>query len=271
LRSQLTSHSHPNILPAAEEETADIFSGGNLENKTESFPKTFFERTSEPRAKSVSIGEQRKQYSIDQYAQVYGVQAELKRDFDDGVKVLGAAFDAYIIVENSGELYIFDQHAAAERVRYEIYLSQISGQNIKIQQMLMPENFETSSSFAETLKSNLELFNSLGVEVKEFGENSFRVAAYPAVLGSVSMEGVIKKVVEDLEEEKIPEIEKRRDKIIRSACRASIKAGDKIAPPEIKKLISDLFKCEHPFTCPHGRPTAYKISKSDLEKFFKRK
>lgn len=61
------------------------------------------------------------------------------------------------------------------------------------------------------------------------------------------------------------------DKIIRCACRSSIKAGDSVSFIETKKMISDLFKCNHPFTCPHGRPTAYRISLNELEKFFKRK
>jgi len=227
--------------------------------------------------RSSALSDSQKKYSISQYANVYSKpqglakQEDLSENFDENIKVLGQAFDAYVIAEKTGELYIFDQHAAAERVRYENYLSQIGAHSVKIQEMLLPENFDLPSRFAESLKSNLNLFNELGIEVKEFGTNSFRITAYPAVLGDISMSNIIKKILEDLDTEKTPELEKRRDKIIRSACRASIKAGDNITAPEVKKLIFDLFKCEHPFACPHGRPTAYKISQLDLEKFFKRK
>jgi DNA mismatch repair protein MutL len=189
----------------------------------------------------------------------------------DDIKVLGQFFDAYITAQKDDMLYIFDQHAAAERIRYETYLSQAGARELKLQQMLMPENFELSLSLAEILKSNLSVLKELGLEVEEFGDKSFRVTAYPALLGDISTEHIVKKIIEDLEIEKNCEIEKKREKIIRSACRASIKAGDAVSSLEAKKLITDLFKCNHPFTCPHGRPTAYKISKNELEKFFKRK
>ncbi|MCL1972122.1 MAG: DNA mismatch repair endonuclease MutL [Endomicrobia bacterium] len=219
-----------------------------------------------------------KNYNINQYASVFGKQDQqadtiqsLPSISDSNIKVLGQVFDTYIIVQKDGELYIFDQHAAAERIRYELYLDQSGKHALKLQQMLMPENFELSSSLAEILKANISLFNDLGITVEEFGGNTFRITAYPALLGNISIEHIIKSIIEDLEFEKNAEIEKKRDKIIRSACRASIKAGDTISDIEAKKLVNDLFKCTHPFTCPHGRPTAYKISLNELEKFFKRK
>jgi DNA mismatch repair protein MutL len=124
---------------------------------------------------------------------------------------------------------------------------------------------------AEILKSNLDIFNELGLCIEEFGDITFRIIAYPALLGDISIEQIVRKVLDDLETDKNVEITKRKEKIIRTACRASIKAGDNISNLHAKGLIHDLFKCDHPFTCPHGRPTAYKISQDDLEKFFKRK
>ncbi|MDR1695744.1 MAG: DNA mismatch repair endonuclease MutL [Endomicrobium sp.] len=227
-----------------------------------------------------------KNYDINRYANVFSKQESssvtsgsaggaamqsLPSVSGNDIKVLGQAFDTYIIAESGGQLYIFDQHASAERIRYEIYLSQTENGNLRIQQILIPENFELSASLSELLKSNLSLFNDLGISIEEFGKNSFRITAYPALLGNVSVEHIVKSVLEDIESEKNIEIEQKRDKIIRSACRASIKAGDNVAPLEAKKLVNDLFKCKHPFTCPHGRPTAYKVSLNDLEKFFKRK
>ncbi|MCL2485240.1 MAG: DNA mismatch repair endonuclease MutL [Endomicrobia bacterium] len=213
-----------------------------------------------------------KNYNINQYASVFAKQEEFKTgSFDGNIKVLGQVFDTYVIAENDGQLYIFDQHAAAERVRYEFYMAQLEKQNLKIQQILIPENFEISPSLSDLLKSNLNLFNELGISIEEFGKNSFRITAYPALLGNISIEHIVKAVLGDIDAEKSAEIEQKREKIIRFACRASIKAGDSVASLEAKKLINDLFKCQHPFTCPHGRPTAYKISKDELEKFFKRK
>ncbi|WP_052570267.1 DNA mismatch repair endonuclease MutL [Endomicrobium proavitum] len=275
LKSALTTHSHPNInvisnqavsSPIEGEEIAKQNGEGYAVNSTRlhSFA---------PAARQTfqSLNEPQKHYGIDKYATIFAKQENFSDNFDSNIKVLGQVFDTYIIAENAGELYIFDQHAAAERVRYEAYLAQMDNKTLKLQQMLLPENFELAVSIAELLKANLKLFNELGISVEEFGDNSFRVTAYPALLGNISIEHIIKKIIEDLEFEKNIEIEKKRDKIIRSACRVSIKAGDNVAPLEAKKLINDLFKCSHPFTCPHGRPTAYKLSQNDLEKFFKRK
>lgn len=270
LKSALTTHAHPEIaintkfeefkMPQTGQK-AQSFSGGY-----KAPPKSFITEPKPPYAAK------KQNYNINQYANLYGKQQELQSDnFDNTVKVLGQVFETYIVAQKDGELYIFDQHAAAERIRYEIYLEQTGKQNLKLQQMLMPENFELSHSLSELLKANISLFNDLGISVEEFGQNTFRITAYPALLGNISVEHIIKSIIEDLEFEKNIEIEKKRDKIIRSACRASIKAGDNVSDTEAKKLVNDLFKCNHPFTCPHGRPTAYKISLNELEKFFKRK
>ena len=100
----------------------------------------------------------------------------------------------------------------------------------------------------------------------------FRITAYPALLGNISIEQLIKAILSDIENDRtVKEIEQVKDKIIRSACRASIRAGDSITFNEAENLIDDLFKCKFPFTCPHGRAVVYKISLKELEKFFKRR
>ncbi|MDR0617688.1 MAG: DNA mismatch repair endonuclease MutL [Endomicrobium sp.] len=215
----------------------------------------------------------KKNYTIDNYVNVFAKQKPflVNNKFDNNIKVLGQAFNTYVIVENEGNLYIFDQHAAAERVKYELYLSQIKNSSIKKQALLMPENISCSKSESQTIKANINLLRNIGIDIEEFGDNFFRIAAYPALLGDIEVEPIVKNIVAGMEDFKNIEISQKRDKIIRFACRASIKAGDSISLTEIKKLIDDLFQCEYPFTCPHGRPTAYKISLNDLEKFFKRK
>ncbi|MDR1259762.1 MAG: DNA mismatch repair endonuclease MutL [Endomicrobium sp.] len=197
----------------------------------------------------------------------------ISENFENNMKIIGQIFDTYIIVESYECLYIFDQHATAERVKYELYLSQLKKQNIKIQQMLIPENFDIPYSGSEVLKANISILNELGINVQEFGKNSFRVTAYPALLGNISIGQTIKIIISDIErnDKNIIEIHQKKDKIIRLACHTSIRSGDKISFVEAKKLINDLFKCECPFTCPHGRPLVYKISLNEFEKFFKRK
>ncbi|GHT04168.1 DNA mismatch repair protein MutL [Endomicrobiia bacterium] len=275
LRNVLMSQGHPEIKitypPLDKEKSAKQEAEGSTAPRFT--PKiqrpVIYAREPKPKYNYASL---KQTCSIDKYADVFAKQEELTpENFDSNIKVIGQVFDTYIIASNKGDLYIFDQHAAAERVRYEFYLSQMKSQTIKIQQMLMPENFDLSPSISELLKANINIFNELGISIEEFGQNSFRITAYPALLGNISMEQIVKTIISDIEDDKHAEIEQKRDKIIRSACRASIKAGDNVSFIEAKKLINDLFKCKQPFTCPHGRPTAYKISLNEIEKFFKRK
>jgi DNA mismatch repair protein MutL len=213
-------------------------------------------------------------YGIDRYANVFAKQEEIsKENFsnEDSIKILGQVFSTYIVVENDNNLYIFDQHAVAERVMYELYLLQVKNSAVKMQQMLIPESFDLPPSGSELLTANIDHFNELGINIGEFGKNSFRITAYPALLGNISIGQIVKTIISDIEFDKNLEVGQMRDKIIRLACHASVKSGDNIVPAEARKLVRDLFKCERPFTCPHGRPTAYKISLKELEKFFRRK
>ncbi|GMO64127.1 MAG: DNA mismatch repair endonuclease MutL [Endomicrobiia bacterium] len=209
----------------------------------------------------------------DKYADTV-VKEELSQEkfFDNNMRIVGQIFGTYIVIESEGDLCIFDQHAVAERVKYELYLSQIENQTIKIQQVLITGSFNLPSSLSELLKVNIAFFNELGIIVEEFGQNSFRVTAYPALLGNISAEQVVMEIVSDIENDRtFKGIEQVKDKIVRSACHASIRAGDSITFTEAENLINDLFKCKLPFTCPHGRAIVYKISLKELEKFFKRR
>ena len=189
----------------------------------------------------------------------------------DNFKFVGQIFDTYILVEKDKTFYIIDQHAAQERVRYEMFSNQLEQKNLKIQQLLIPDVFELQKSKAMLLKNNLDTFKNLGFDVEEFGDNSFRLTSYPALLGNnVNFIEIIDVLVDFLEEEKSTDVEQIKEKIIRASCRTSIKAGDKIYEQQAKSLLRELFACKMPWTCPHGRPTVYTLTLSDLEKFFKR-
>ena len=189
----------------------------------------------------------------------------------DNFKFVGQIFDTYILVEKEKTFYIIDQHAAQERVRYEMFSNQLEQKSLKIQQLLIPDVFELQKSKAMLLKNNLDIFKNLGFDVEEFGDNSFRLTSYPALLGNnVNFIEIIDVLVSFLEEEKSTDVEQIKEKIIRASCRTSIKAGDKIYEQQAKALLRELFACKMPWTCPHGRPTVYTLTLSDLEKFFKR-
>jgi DNA mismatch repair protein MutL len=275
IKNALFNQTHPEIkisVPASEK----IFTPLKPNAVYEKFDKAVSDfRIKEPAAKSKYTVS--KSYTPVQYASVFAKpeQTSFKEpsfsETNNNIKVIGQVFETYIIVEKGNEFFIFDQHASDERIRYEIYTEQINKKELKTQNLLFPENIEFSKSVSQIAKENIPIFNELGISVEQFGDNTFRITSYPALLGNVSIGQILKSIVEDIFQEKKPVIEKKRDKIIRAACRASVKAGDKISLNEAKVLINNLFKCKFPFTCPHGRPTAYKISLTEIEKFFKRK
>ncbi|MHB9154511.1 MAG: DNA mismatch repair endonuclease MutL [Endomicrobiales bacterium] len=185
---------------------------------------------------------------------------------------LAQVFGLYLVAQSADELLIIDQHAAAERVRYEKYLGQWQKKKVAVQPLLIPLTLELAASSAGLLAGNLALLREAGWELEEFGANTVRVTALPAVLGGhLETKNALAAVISALAEEaKLPAAE-RVETIIRAACRASIKAGDQVTGAEAAALLHDLFQCAAPFTCPHGRPTVFKLPRTELERYFGRK
>jgi DNA mismatch repair protein MutL len=189
----------------------------------------------------------------------------------DDIRPLDQVFGLYCVVQKGTELLIIDQHAAAERVRYEGYRAQWEKRKIAVQGLLLPVTMELPASQAGLLRENLPLLRDAGWDIAEFGTNTLRVTGFPAVLGArAGIQDILGDIIEALAREtKLPPAEKI-ESIIRAACRASIKAGEPITPVEAARLAQDLFRCHSPYTCPHGRPTLFKISLRELQKYFGR-
>lgn len=199
-------------------------------------------------------------------------QRDFSGTFDEApVKPLEQVFGLYLIAESGEELLIVDQHAAAERIRYEKYRAQSEKKKIPLQQLLIPVTLELAPSQAALLRENLSVLREAGWEIEEFGHSAVRVTALPAILGNnLETKNALATVLSALaEESKLPNPEKI-EKIIRAACRSSVKAGDFVSTREGKELLAELFRCKSPYTCPHGRPTVFKISRKDLAKYFGR-
>ena len=186
------------------------------------------------------------------------------------LKVLAQIFKTYILSEADNKLYLIDQHAAAERYNYEkLQRDFIDRKNYK-KQMLIPMTFDFSIEEAAEIRDNFEKFTELGIDFEEFGDNSYVVREFPGWIEE-DEEEMIKIIVEKvLNNNKITFNELRNDAIAMASCKMSIKANQILSEVEMNKVISDLYKCKNPFTCPHGRPIITKMEKKDLEKMFKR-
>ena len=202
--------------------------------------------------------------------------AKIVQDYDTKVrtlpdlKVLAQIFKTYILSEADNKLFLIDQHAAAERYNYEkLQREFIERKNYK-KQMLIPLMFDFSVEEAAEVRNNLEKFEELGIVFEEFGDNSYVVREFPGWIEE-DEEQMIKIIVEKvLRNNNITFNELRNDAIAMASCKMSIKANQVLTDVEMNKVISDLYECKNPFTCPHGRPIITKMEKKDLEKMFKR-
>jgi len=180
--------------------------------------------------------------------------------------------DSFIVAQTDEGFIIIDQHALHERIMYEDLCRRIRKNKLQSQRLLIPESFEVTVSGAEALKANAELTEKLGIELVPFGPRSMAVQSFPTLLSNVQPLDFIQDLM-DLLEHKDSDLdaESLLDEVLNmAACKAAIKAGQKLTDSEIEQLLADRQNAESSSRCPHGRPTTIKFSISDLEKQFKR-
>lgn len=186
------------------------------------------------------------------------------------LRLIGQVAATYLIAEGPDGLYLIDQHAAHERILFEKFLADKSG-NLPSQILLEAIVVDFSPASSDLIKENLAILRKLNFDVEEFGGGSFKVRAVPALLKGVSPEEILRAAVEDLEVDETPLEKNQEELIIARVCKkAAVKAGQVLSPEEGKQLLLDLEKCQSPRTCPHGRPTMIHLSVGLLEKKFGR-
>jgi len=177
--------------------------------------------------------------------------------------------NTYLLARLENDLYIFDQHAAAERVLYERLADAAKNERPEQQALLLPWVWELPAAAAALIADRREDFTRLGFALEPFGANAFRVTAVPHALGdSLKLRHLLDGLVEDLTNE--TNARGWEDFVVRAACRGSVKAGDPLKIPEMDALIKDLQRCRQPWSCPHGRPTFLRLSPDELAKRFRR-
>ena len=184
---------------------------------------------------------------------------------------LGQMGNTYLVAEGPDGLYLVDQHAAHERVLFEKMMRQNQGQVVS-QTLLQGVTFQLPPRGARLLQEQLPVLNRLGFAVEEFGADTFRVSAIPALLSTMDPAAAVRVVVEDFEEDETPLQSHQEDKIIARICkRAAVKGGQSLTVEEQTALLRDLEACDSPRTCPHGRPTMIHLSVDLLERQFGRR
>ncbi len=178
--------------------------------------------------------------------------------------------DTYIVATDGEELTLIDQHAAHERILYDLLCRE--SRVCESQALLVPETVELSAGEAAGLQENLEYLNSLGFDLEPFGQNSYIMRAVPAVSSKVSARQLLLDVVADVQADgRSVQVEVKRENIRKYvACHSAIKAGDRLTQIEMARLVRDLLATPNPLTCPHGRPTMIRLTEADLARQFGR-
>ena len=202
------------------------------------------------------------------------IKEEIKEDNKEleAMYPVGLVHGTYIICQNELGMYLIDQHAAKERINYEIYKEKLGNPKKDSLPLLFPITIEYPSNEFIILKENFEFIRNLNIDINEFGINSIIIKSHPTWLPKGHEEEAIKKILDlIINIEKNFTIEKFNEKLATMlACKMSIKANTNITLKEMEQLISDLRKCDNPYNCPHGRPTIIFYSTYELEKLFKR-
>lgn len=185
---------------------------------------------------------------------------------------VGVVHGTYIICQNDKGMYMIDQHAAKERINYELYKKQLGNPSGESIVLLFPITIELPVNEYIILRENFKLLENMNFEVEEFGINSVIVKRHPTWLPAGYEEDAIRKIIETIISfENKFSIEKFNEALATMmSCKLAIKANEFVSEGEIEELLHNLKKCDNPFNCPHGRPTIIFHSNYDLEKMFKR-
>ena len=188
-------------------------------------------------------------------------------------KYIGALFSTYIVIEIKDEIYIIDQHAAHERVMYEKVKKNFYSESEKDSQiMLLPDIITLSHKEKEIVKENAALFKKAGFIFEEFGENTIRLIGVPSLCMELDTKELFLQLLDEIDTVAITATQEKEDKFISTvACKAAVKANMSLDKEEVDNLMRKLLVLPNPFTCPHGRPTAIKMSKYEIERKFSRK
>lgn len=188
-------------------------------------------------------------------------------------KYIGIAFNTYIIIEIKQDLYIIDQHAAHERIMYEKIKKNYYNEADKDSQlMLLPDIITLTNKEMGIYKDNREMFRKAGFMVDEFGENTIKLSGVPTILLDLETKELFLEALDEINTVARTARKEIEEKFIATvACKAAVKAHMVLERQEVEALLNELLVLPNPFTCPHGRPTAIRMTKNDIEKKFSRR
>ena len=190
---------------------------------------------------------------------------------EDEIRIVGKLFNTYLMIEWGNNVYMVDQHAGHERLKYDKLKAEYETKNIVVQPMLIPFVLSLNAEDDQIVQDNLEAIKSVGFDIDEFGERTYKISAVPAIVSDIDFNKFFAMfLAEKLNKTKITEAELIKDSLMQMACKSAIKGGDDLTKDEVKKLFKDMQSNGVVLFCPHGRPVVVRITKAEIEKWFKR-
>ena len=196
-------------------------------------------------------------------------QDELFR-VEEPTRILCTLFDTYILLQKGDDIYLVDQHAAHERLNYDKLKQRLETMTNISQSLVLPVIINVNNQEDNFLQENQKVFEQIGFKIEEYGKCCYRVYEIPFVLSGKDINEYFQDVFKNLNTFVNKPLDFIKDDLCQKACKSSIKAGNKLSNEEIKILIDSLATNKSTLLCPHGRPIIVKLTRTDIEKWFKR-
>ena len=196
------------------------------------------------------------------------VQTEIKLDKD--LKFIAQILNTFLIFEDGTDIYFVDQHAAHERILFDKFNEQIAANSIATQPLIIPYILNLNNDESAFISEKSRVLTEMGIEIEEFGRNAFKVSSLPVYFSEMNLKKFFDEILSEINTLKQITVKNLlAEKIAQSACKAAVKSGDKLSDSEIK-ILADKIKNNIGLKCPHGRPCCVKITRTEIDKWFKR-
>lgn len=250
-----SSTSGENSSQVYEEENEKIISSSNAgQDKT---LKSIYE---ENKAYLLSLDKKEKENK--------NVQSEIS--VDRPLNYVGQVLTTYLIFDDGENVYMVDQHAAHERILYDKFSANVENGTVASQPLIIPYVLSTSGDEYDFIANDENLLKSMGFDICEFGRNAFKVSAVPVILSDINLKDFFDDLLSDSSQLKSVDLRVTlKDRIAQKACKAAVKAGNKMTDADVKS-IKEIIEKNKNLKCPHGRPAVIKITQTEIEKWFKR-
>ncbi len=222
--------------------------------------------TAAPQAETEIQKEYRPLFNVGPAEQINSILPEIK----EPMKIFGALFNTYILVEYKDQLLMVDQHAVHERLLFDKLMQEHEKENQPGQELLVPIIVSVTNEEMRMLEENRQALESIGLVIEAFGEKDVAVRTIPMILGEAQAKSFMTEVISELETGKDPTFEKKRTALLQTACKHAVKGGEPLSEDQLRSLLDEMIGKKVTPTCPHGRPLVVAITHRELDKKFKR-